>query len=614
MTASPMALRRSTEEEPAPFGATVTCNGSISFGFWAPTQSRVEVELVASGVRLAMQRDGDGRFGLVTNQAKPGDLYRYVLEDGTVVPDPASRFQPEDVSGPSQIVDPSKFQWDDADYRGRPWEECVLYELHVGSFTPGGTFLSAIEKLGHLVELGVTAIEIMPVADFPGERNWGYDGVMLYAPDSAYGTPDELRTLVKAAHECGLMVFLDVVYNHFGPEGNLMGNYAPDLFTERHKTPWGNAINYAHPAVREFIIGNACYWMRDFHLDGLRLDAVHAIIDESPKHVLEELAERVRAEAGSRHVHLVLENDLNQARFLEREPDGRPRWYNAQWNDDFHHCLHAAATRETFGYYCSYTQCLPLTARSLAEGFAYQGEVAPFTRQPRGEISAHLPPTSFVNFVQNHDQIGNRPFGERITEITSDDAARAIIAVYLLAPEIPLLFMGEEWRAEQPFQYFCGFDGKLAESIRNGRREEFSGFPEFSDPGQRDRIPDPTAPETFAASKLDWADIDDPDHRNWLEWYRAILAVRRQRLTPFLAGAPGGVAEYNLGENGCIEVCWRLGQERHLHLIANLQGKPAKHTGKSSGDRLWMEGEMDEEGELSPWTVIWLLSENGRTG
>ena len=593
------------------FGANVVDHGQVSFGFWAPTQSSVEVELVQSGRRISMQAEAEGWFSLTTSEAKAGDRYFYVLADGEKVPDPASRFQPEDVQGPSEIIDPSTFEWNDASWSGRPWEETVVYELHIGTFTSQGTFRAAIEKLDHLVELGITAIEIMPVADFPGERNWGYDGVLLFAPDSSYGRPEDFKQLVDAAHAKGLMVFLDVVYNHFGPEGNLMGGYAPRLFTEKHKTPWGNAINYGDEGsgpVREFMTDNACYWISEFHLDGLRLDAVHAIIDESPKHILEELAEAVRTLAGpERHVHLILENDANQARFLERTEDHKARWYNAQWNDDFHHCLHAAATQESFGYYCAYAGYVGLTARSLAEGFAYQGEVTPFTNKPRGQLSAHLPPTAFVSFIQNHDQIGNRALGERMTDIASNDAARAITAIYLLCPEVPMLFMGEEWKSQRPFLYFCGFDGELAEQIKKGRKEEFKDFPAFSDPSARDKIPDPTDPATFEDSKLDWEDLQQTDHGAWLDWYKRLLAVRRDQLVPALAQAPGGIAEHRVSEDQCIEVSWGLGNGVRLNLIANLQDNAARQSGAMAGDIIWQEGQVDETGLLSPWAVVWRL-------
>jgi malto-oligosyltrehalose trehalohydrolase len=336
----------------------------------------------------------------------------------------------------------------------------------VGSFTPEGTFRSLIEKLDYLVELGITAIELMPIADFPGSRNWGYDGVLLFAPDSSYGRPEDLKAFVDTAHAKGLMVFLDVVYNHFGPDGNYLPIYAPQFFTDRHETPWGAAVNFDGPnrgPVRQFVINNAPYWIKEFHFDGLRLDAVHAVIDESAKHVLEELAERVRALTSERHVHLILEEEENQAHWLNRSFRGRAHLYTAQWNDDVHHGLHTAATGEQAGYYADYHGDTVKLARALAEGFAFQGELMVYRSKPRGTRSGHLPPTAFVTFIQNHDQIGNRAFGDRMTTMAPTEAARAIAAVYLLAPQIPMLFMGEEWTAAQPFT-------SSAISIRTWRR------------------------------------------------------------------------------------------------------------------------------------------------
>jgi malto-oligosyltrehalose trehalohydrolase len=371
-----------------------------------------------------------------------------------------------------------------------PWktggtEESVIYELHIGTFTSDGTFRAAIDKLDDLVELGVTAIELMPIADFPGARNWGYDGVYLFAPDATYGRPEDLKVLADAAHANGLMIFLDVVYNHFGPDGNYLDAYACQFFTDRHKTPWGAAINYDGPdsrPVRNFMIHNALYWLEEFHFDGLRLDAVHAIIDDSEMHLLEELADRVRDTfCGERHIHLILENEENEAHRLKRGPGGEPRIYTAQWNDDVHHVLHTAATGEDAGYYAEYRGDTDKLARSLAEGFAFQGEMMAYRGEPRGEPSAHLPPTAFVAFIQNHDQVGNRAFGDRLTASTPAEAVRAIAAIYLLAPQIPMLFMGEEWAAAQPFPFFCDFEAELGEAVRKGRREEFAKFPEFHD-------------------------------------------------------------------------------------------------------------------------------------
>ena len=522
---------------------------------------------------------------------------------------PASRFQPQDVHGPSEVIDPSSYAWNDSAWSGRPWTEAVIYEMHVGAFTTKGTFRAALEKLDHLAQLGVTAIEIMPVADFRGTRNWGYDGVLPYAPDSSYGRPEDLKALVEAAHERGLMVLLDVVYNHFGPDGNYLSSYAPQFFTERHKTPWGAAINYDgkhSDPVREFIIQNALYWVSEFHMDGLRLDAVHAIIDDSPRHLLDELSERVRLQ-GERHVHLLLENEENQASKLSREVNGTPRYYTAQWNDDVHHVLHVAATREDKGYYAEYLGDTDKLGRALAQGFAYQGEMMDYRGSPRGEPSAHLPPTAFVTFMQNHDQIGNRAFGERIGALAHPDAVRAIGAVYLLLPQVPMLFMGEEWGAVQPFPFFCDFDGDLAEAVRKGRREEFAKFPEFQDEAARARIPDPQAEATFLSAKLHWDDLLTMPHAEWLDWYRRVLATRREVLVPLLPGIGGYAARHAVIGEGAIVVRWWLGDGKKLTLAANLSGSPQAGFPSSRGRVFWQQGDVAPDGSFGPWSVRWYI-------
>ena len=412
-------------------------------GFGRPRLSASRLEIEGGTSPLQLDPLDDGWHELIARNIACRARYRFVLSDGMRVPDPASRFQPDDVHGPSELIDPRAWHWNDDAWKGRPWEEAVLYELHLGAFTPDGTFRAAIDKLDHLAELGITALEIMPVADFPGKRNWGYDGVLPFAPDSSYGRPDDFKALIEAAHARGMMVLLDVVYNHFGPDGNYLSLYAPQFFTERHKTPWGAAINYDGPSsrpVREFFIHNALYWLEEFHLDGLRLDAVHAIIDDSPVDILQELAERVQSTDFGRSVRLVLENEKNQARRLMRESDGRPRWYTAQWNDDVHHVLHTAATGESHTYYGPYLGDTSKLGRALAEGFVRE----------RGESSGHLPPTAFIAFIQNHDQIGNRAVGDRLPCAASQAPVGAVAAVYLLLPQIPMLFMGEEWGADSP--------------------------------------------------------------------------------------------------------------------------------------------------------------------
>jgi maltooligosyltrehalose trehalohydrolase len=448
-----------------PFGAELLAQG-VCFRLWAPQCPDISVAIRAADGAVErvvrMSASESGWHELVDAEAHAGTLYSYQLPDGTYVPDPASRFQPSDVHGPSEVIDPRHFVWSDR-WTGRDWNEAVIYEIHIGTFTPTGTFRAAIERLDHLVALGVTAIELMPIADFAGERNWGYDGVLWYAPDSTYGRPEDLKALVQAAHNRGVMVLLDVVYNHFGPDGNFLPSYAPGFFTDRHKTPWGAAVNYdgAHAGpVREFVVQNALYWLHEFNLDGLRFDAVHSILDDSHEHLLEELARRLRS-ASTRPIHLLLENEENSASRLARDPGGRALDYSAQWNDDVHHVLHVAATGESQAYYADYIDDTQKLGRALAEGFAFQGEVMPYRGSPRGEPSAFLPPTSFVAFIQNHDQIGNRACGDRLIHSASYEALRAITALYLLLPQIPMLFMGEEWGSDQPFPFFCDYPGKL---------------------------------------------------------------------------------------------------------------------------------------------------------
>ena len=596
-----------------PFGAELQADGSVvRFRLWAPPHRQVQIEL--DGDMVPMQPAGEGWHELVTDRARAGTRYRFVLPGGLRVPDPASRYQPEDVHGPSEVVDPAVYAWRDAGWTGRPWQEAVVYELHIGAFTPEGTFRAAIDKLHHLVALGVTAIEIMPIGDFPGRRNWGYDGVLPYAPDSSYGRPEDLKALVEAAHARGLMALLDVVYNHFGPEGAYIHPVAPQTFTDRYKTPWGAAINFDGPdsaPVREFVIHNALYWIEEFHLDGLRLDAVHAILDDSPKHLLEELAERVRAAAPGRHIHLILENEENRAERLVRDENGEPRWYTAQWNDDVHHVLHVAASGETKGYYADYKGDTEKLGRALAEGFAFQGELMPYRGRPRGAPSAELPPTAFVAFIQNHDQVGNRACGDRVTDFAPAEAVRAVAAIYLLLPQIPMLFMGEEWGAAQPFPFFCDFGAELADAVRRGRREEFARFPEFQDPAMRERIPDPMAEVTFAAAKLDWEEIERAPHSGWLNWYRRALAIRRAEIVPRLPAIQGG-GRYEVLGDGAVLVRWAIGGGETLVLAANLAATPSAGFPAEPGHVLWQEGEAGHDGTFDPWTVRWSVEEGLR--
>jgi maltooligosyltrehalose trehalohydrolase len=582
-----VAAQKALRKHAMPFGAEVVGEGAVRFRLWAPGAQ--QVDWVSENRVRPMTRLDEG-WHEITEKAAPGALYRYRIDGRQEVPDPASRFQPQDVDGPSEVIDPHAFEWQDEGWRGRPWSEAVIYELHVGTFTSQGNFTAVIAKLPYLRDLGITAIELMPLSDFAGRRNWGYDGVLPYAPDCAYGRPEELKRLVQLAHQTGLMVFLDVVYNHFGPTGNYLGLYAPQFFTEKHKTPWGAAINFAVDAVRQYFIHNALYWLEEYHFDGLRFDAVHAIIDESPRHILEDIAAAVHARDPDRHVHLILENDANQARFL-----GAGK-YDAQWNDDSHHAYHVLATGESDGYYVAYADApAKHLARSLAEGFAYQGEVSPFSRAPRGEKSSHLPPRCFVDFMQNHDQIGNRAHGERLASLADENKLKVLAAILLLAPSPPLIFMGEEWACHQPFLYFCDFEGELGEAVRNGRREEFARFAAFSDPKARARIPDPLSEQTFKRSVLRWKDSRSTQGRTWLAHYTKLLELRRAEIAPRRFG-PG---RYRMLGERAFEVNWDS-----LTLLANFSDSSIALDVPPRGRLLWGSSNARR---IDPWTASWWL-------
>lgn len=559
-----------------------------------------------------MERKEEGWFELISPDAGPGTKYQFQINEGIKVPDPASRFQPRDVHGPSEVVDPTEFDWQDSNWRGRPWEETVIYELHVGTFTAEGTFAAVEKRLPYLAELGVTAVELMPVADFPGERNWGYDGVLQFAPDSRYGRPEVLKRLVQAAHQAGLMMFLDVVYNHFGPEGNYLHTYAPQFFTDRHRTPWGDAINFDGPdsrTVRDFFINNALYWLDEFHFDGLRFDAVHALVDDSKPDILTEIAAevRTRSEAG-RHVHLVLENDNNASRYLRRS-DGGAKAYDAQWNDDIHHSLHVAITGETDGYYGDYADApVHHLGRCLTQGFDYQGEPSAFRDgDRRGEPSRDLALTSFVSFLQNHDQIGNRAFGERIGNLTNKASLRAALTVMLLAPSPPLLFMGEEFNAGTPFLFFCDFGPDLARAVTEGRRSEFARFARFSDPAVREQIPDPSATSTFEKSKLDWGSLAKPEQQEWLKFYRNLLKIRHREIVPRIQGLTGEAAPFEVvGEAGLLAT-WKLRAGEKLHLMANLSHQPIAAAVPKGGLLYSTTEPLDSLDPLPEWSAAWFL-------
>jgi malto-oligosyltrehalose trehalohydrolase len=537
------------------FGANPVGDGCTEFRLWAPGQETVSVA-IEDGPILPMTRSPGGWFRAI-GDCQAGARYRYRLADGTLVPDPASRAQAPDVHDPSVVIDPRRYAWRHADWRGRPWRETVLYELHAGLL---GGFRGVAQTLPRLAQLGITAVELMPINDFPGQRNWGYDGVLPYAPDATYGTPDELKALVDAAHGHGLMIFLDVVYNHLGPDGNYLPLYAPEFFRNDYQTPWGPAIDFRQPAVRSFFTDNALYWLMEYRFDGLRLDAVHAITEQD---WVDEMAAAVRAtiEPG-RYVHLVLEHH-NDASHLSQDID-------AQWNDDGHNVLHVLLTGEDGGYYLDYAdRPAAKLARCLAEGFIYQGENCRYTGKPRGMPSGHLPTSAFVLFLQNHDQIGNRAFGERLTTLVDPAALEAAIALMMLCPEIPLLFMGEEIASPTPFLFFTDHMAELADAVREGRRGEFAKFPAFADPAKRAKIPDPNAPETFAAS----VPHGDPSRGHAREaLYRRLIWLRTTTIVPRLDGTHVLSAQA-VGPKAVL-ARWRMGDGAVLTVASNFDSRP----------------------------------------
>lgn len=581
------------------FGPRIT-NDGVTFTLWAPAAKSVEVML--DRPHAMMTADG-GCFSLTVPEARAGSLYKFRIDGQLEVPDPASQFQPHDVSGPSEVIDHAAYRWRADTWRGRPWQEAVFLETHVGTFTPQGTYRAMIDKLDHLTATGITALELMPLADFPGRWSWGYDGVLWYAPDHVYGRSDELKALIDEAHLRGLMVFLDVVYNHFGPDGNYLGSYAPGFFSES-QTPWGNAIDYRVQEVRQFTIQNALHWLESYRFDGLRLDAVHAIAEPGKRHILQELSAAVGAYAASsgRHIHLVLENDDNCASLLNPDEEPPRGKYRAQWNDDYHHTWHVLLTQENTGYYGDYSKPRDNIARILSSGFAYQGESSAHRGGlPRGESSAHLPPSAFVNFLQNHDQIGNRALGDRLNGSASPASLEAALAVTLLAPMPPLLFMGEEWGATSPFPFFCDFTGDLADAVRKGRRREFeAAYEKFGD-----EIQDPLAETTFKSAQLDWNSLDRSPNRDRLTLVRNLLTVRRAEIVPRLTGCTFDNA--NISDEGLLRAQWRLADGNTLRLATNLSDAAIENPERRAcGRRIWGPG---DAAKFAPWSVHWTVGE-----
>lgn len=559
-----------------PFGANVASDG-VTFSLYAPDVAFVDL-LIEDRDPIQVSDEGGWKRVHVAG-VKSGQRYHYRLPGGLIVPDPAARFMPEGLAGPAEVIDPTAYEWRNASWRGRPWADAVLYEAHIGAATPEGSYSEFAGRLEALADLGVTAIEVMPVAQWRGQRNWGYDGVLPFAPAHPYGRPEDFKALVDRAHDLGLMVILDVVYNHFGPSGNYLPNYAKNFFTERHHTPWGAAINYdgSDAAItRSFFINNAVYWVKEYNLDGLRLDAVHSIHDTSSQHILAEISAAVRAAEPDRTIHLILENDENQARWLERYDDGvTPRYYTAQWNDDAHHCWHALLTGECDGYYADFCDDPPaLIARSLSEGFVYQGNPSPFRNgEARGEKSAQIHPAAFIDFLQNHDQVGNRAYGERIDALAEAQHVALARSALLLSPHIPMLFMDEDWGATTPFLYFVDYESEpdLARAVRDGRQREFAAFEKFADAGAP--IPDPNAPQSLSDAVLD-AGALGPDNQKVRAHIGELLALRRRFVTPLL-GYPFLGSRKNSHPEGLVDVTWSFEAGR-LRMLINLGERDAR--------------------------------------
>jgi maltooligosyltrehalose trehalohydrolase len=581
-------------------GATPDVGGT-RFRVWAPKVRRVEVVLYDKGRQSAtytLEPESRGYFAAMIAQAGAGTRYMYRLDGRAPRPDPASRFQPEGVHGPSQVVDPSAYQWGDQGWRGVALADLVIYELHVGAATPAGTFDALIERLDNVRDLGVTAIELLPVADFPGQRNWGYDGVNLFAPSRVYGGPEALRRLVDAAHARGLAVLLDVVYNHFGPDGNYLRDFSATYFTARHHTPWGEALNFDGPdsrPVRDYFIANACYWAHEYHIDGLRLDATHAILDDGRPHFLAELAAAIRDSLpAERHFVLIAENEHNDPTLLREQgtgdrgqgtgdrrsplaprphppsPISHPPGYglDAVWADDFHHQVRVALTGEREGYFVDYSGSAADLVATLHGGWFYTGQHSVLLGKPRGAPADDVPPQRFVLCIQNHDQVGNRAVGDRLHHQIGLPEYRAASALLLLSPYTPLLWMGQEWAASTPFQFFTNHNRELGRLVTEGRRAEFAGFAAFAGA----EVPDPQAEETFLRSKLRWEERAEPPHDGVLRLYRELLRLRRTQ--PALRGrARGSFAVAALGDQTLALRHGGPGVDHTLLLILNLRGE-----------------------------------------
>jgi 1,4-alpha-glucan branching enzyme/maltooligosyltrehalose trehalohydrolase len=578
-----------------PFGAEVSAAGT-SFRLWAPEAENAPVLLV-SGREIVMDEAEGGFYEVFAEGVGPGAAYAFRV-NGHEVADPGSRLQETDVHGRSLVQDPAAYHRQHGDFRPKPFAEAVIYECHVGTFTEAGTYAGIEEKLDHLQETGVNTIELMPLAHFSGDRGWGYDGVLPYAPHNAYGTPEDLRHLIDACHARDMAVMLDVVYNHFGPDGNYLYAYAKSFFDEKQKTPWGAALDFSRKPVRDYFIHNALMWLEEYRFDGLRFDAVHAIdrmAGDEP--YLEEMSRAIREALPDRELYLVLENDDNAAHLIG---EGHP--YTAQWNDDIHHILHRLATGETDGYYSDYEdRPVSRLVKTLTEGFDYQGEPSGHRGgTERGEPSGELPPSAFVAFVQNHDQVGNRAEGERLSDTAPSEAVEVVTAIYLLGPQVPMVWMGEEWAATSRFPFFCDFHGELADAVREGRRREFAQFKRFRDEKAREAIPDPNAPETFKGAKLDWSELNEPRHQARLKLFRQLIALRKQYITPLTATRH--LTSHGKAEERRFEAVFTF-EVGSYTMAGQLGGAPGPIEPPSEGELIYLRGG-EAGGSASWWLAV----------
>jgi malto-oligosyltrehalose trehalohydrolase len=589
-------------EHRMPFGPELQAQSGVSFRIFAPGVDKMRLKLDDSSASLLMNSTTEGWHTLIVPDAGAGTRYRFVLPDGMQVPDPASRYQPEDVYGPSEVIDPGAYFWSDGEWLGRNWAEVVLYEMHVGTFTPNGKYRSAIERLEHLQELGITAIELMAIGDFPGSRNWGYDGVLWCAPDSSYGRPEDLKLLVDAAHARGIMVIFDVVYNHLGYVANFIPKYWPQFNSPLHDTPWGKPPNFdaqGSEQVREFIIHNALYWIEEFHADGLRLDASHDVKDLSPRHILDELAERVHTLAGERKVHLILEDEHNASSRMMRGSNGRPTLYSAQWNHQMAH-LRELPADEPCSLRATPDRNTEIVSRMLAVGFGGTTEAA----NEVDEIDCHAPPTAYISFLQTHDLVGNDLLGQRIYAKAPVHAIRALSAIYLLVPQVPMLFMGDEWAASTPFPFFCDYQGETGRKTREERLKFLQKNLQLDESELR-RVPDPLAEQTFRDAHLNWSELSQTEHAEWLNWYREILKVRREQIVPMLKNVNERCGTYEVRNRRVLVAKWNLDNDNRLMLHANLCESSTELFDTHPGRILWLEGTEKVQGQFGPWTVRW---------